>query len=80
MTSLRRLYRLRIRSRLVVKNTFIALNIVYLNNKYMIQLLVSIDMAYITITRPVIKKQAEITAVQAAVQAEITKTGRVHSG
>ena len=83
MTSLRHLYRLRIRSRLIVKHFFIALNIVYRNNKYMIQLLVSINVAYITITRPVIKDRQRSQVYgpnslphRPRLLAEFTKAGR----
>ena len=88
VTSLRHLYRLRIISRPIVKkNIFIALNIVYRNNKYMIQLLVSINMAYITITRPVIKDRPRSPMHRPnslphrpRSLAEFNKTGRDNSG
>ena len=88
MTSLRHLYRLRIRSRPIIKkNIFIALNIVYRTNKYIIQLLVSTNMAYITITRPVIKDRPRSLLYRPnslphrpRSLAEFTKTGRYHSG
>ena len=82
MTSLRHLYRLRIRSRPI----FIALNIIYRNNKYMIQLLVSINVAYITITKPVINDRPRSLLYRPnslshrpRSLAESTKTGRDHS-
>ena len=69
------------------KNIFIALNIVYRNNKYMKQLLVSVNMAYITITRPIIKDRPRSLLYRPnslphrlRSLAEFTKTGRDHSG
>ena len=67
------------------KKICIALYIVYRNNKYMIQLLVSINVAYITITRPVIKDRPRSLLYRPNSQphrprslAEFTKTGRDH--
>ena len=76
--SLRHLYQRRIRSRP---------NLVLRNNKYMIQLLVSINMAYITITRSIIKDRPRSLLYmpnslshRPRSLAEFTKTGRDNSG